>query len=79
MVGRLGAERVTDFVLQVIYSYSDEGGIAKMLANRLGTIPGGGWVLPVWREMGGQQVCNKHPELHGAAGVLLSTDQARNG
>lgn len=64
-------------MLQVIYSYSDEGGIAKMLANHLGTTPGGGWVLPVWREMGGQQACNMHPELHGAAGVLHSSNQAR--
>ncbi len=63
-------------MLQVIYSYSDEGGISKMLANHLGTTSGGAWVLPVWREMGGQQVCNMHPELHGAAGVLLSRDQA---
>ena len=47
-----------------------------MLANRLGTRDGGGWMLPVWREMGGQQACNAHPELHGAAGVLLSDDQA---
>ncbi|CAK0763317.1 hypothetical protein CVIRNUC_003045 [Coccomyxa viridis] len=60
---------------KVIYSFSDEGGIAKMLANRLGTRDGGGWMLPVWREMGGQQACNTHPELHGAAGVLLSDDQ----
>lgn len=63
-------------VLQAIYSYSDEGGISKMLANHLGTTSGGDWVLPVWREMGGQQACNMHPELHGAAGVLLSSDQA---
>ena len=63
-------------VLQVIYHYSEEGGIAKMLANHLGMTSGGGWMLPVWREMGGQAVCNTHPELHGAAGVLLSDDQA---
>lgn len=63
-------------VLQVIYSYNEEGGIAKMLANHLGMTSGGGWMLPVWREMGGQAVCNTHPELHGAAGVLLSDDQA---
>ncbi len=69
----------TSFCMQVIYSYSDEGGIAKMLANHLGMTPGGGWMLPVWREMGGQQACNTHPELHGAAGVLLSTDQAGPG
>ena len=61
---------------QVIYSYGDEGGISKMLANHLGTTAAGNWVLPVWREMGGQQACNMHPELHGAAGVLLSSNQA---
>ena len=63
--------------VQAIFSYSDEGGIAKMLANHLGTTAGGGWMLPVWREMGGQQVCNMHPELHGQAGVLLSDNQVQ--
>ncbi len=64
--------------MQAIFSYRDEGGIAKMLANHLGTTASGGWMLPVWREMGGQQVCNTHPELHGQAGVLLSDDQVQH-
>lgn len=63
-------------MLQVIYSYSDEGGISKMQANHVGTTADGWWMLPVWREMGGQPLCNTHPELHGAAGVLLSDDKA---
>ena len=61
--------------LQVVYAFKDEGGIAKMIANKLRTTQEGHWLLPFWREMGGQAECNTRPELHGAPGLLVSPDQ----
>lgn len=58
-----------------MYTYSDEGGIAKMVANKLRVGCDGRWLLPFWREMGGQPECNRQPGLHGAPGVLASADQ----
>ncbi len=62
---------------QMVMSYDDEGGIAKMIANQLTTARDGSWVLPFWREMGGAAECRQQAELHGLPGVLLSRDQAR--
>jgi hypothetical protein len=58
-----------------VYTYSEEGGIAKMIANKLRVGSDGQWLLPFWREMGGQPECNQQPALHGAPGVLASADQ----
>ena len=60
---------------QAVYAYKDEGGIAKMIANHLKVTKDGQWLLPFWREMGGQATCNTHPELHGVPGLLVSPDQ----
>jgi len=63
---------------QMVLAYDDEGGIAKMIANKLIRARDGSWVLPFWREMGGPAACRQRPELHGEAGVLLTRDQARS-
>ena len=60
---------------QAVYAYKDEGGIAKMIANKVRLTRDGQWLLPFWREMGGQAACNTQPELHGAPGLLVSPDQ----
>ncbi len=62
----------------MVLAYDDEGGIAKMIANKLTRARNGSWVLPFWREMGGPAACRQRPELHGEAGVLLTRDQARS-
>ena len=35
---------------QVIYGFSHEGGIPKVIANKLAVGGGGEWLLPFWRE-----------------------------
>ena len=61
--------------MQNVYTYEDVGVIAKMIANKLRVGRYGQWLLPFWREMGGQPECNLQPALHGAPGVLASSDQ----
>lgn len=56
-------------------SFDEEGGIAKMVANKLGVDSSGQWLLPFWREMGGHN-CTNAPGMHGVPGILLSSDQA---
>ena len=36
--------------LQIIYSFDAEGGIPKVIANKLAIGTDGGWLLPFWRE-----------------------------
>ena len=62
------------YALQVLLSFDLEGGIAKMVANKLAVGQDGRWLLPFWREMGGQN-CTHSPSMHGKAGVLVSDDQ----
>lgn len=60
----------------MILSFSKEGGIGKMIANKPTLGPDGELLLPFWREMSGLH-CNHAPTMHGKAGVLRSVDQAR--
>ena len=61
-------------IAQVVFSFDSEGGIAKMVANKIALGPKGEWLLPFWREMGGND-CTHAPGMHGRAGVLISEDQ----
>jgi hypothetical protein len=49
-----------------------------MIANKLRVDASGRWLLPFWREMGGQPSCNTRPSLHGMPGLLVSTDKVRS-
>lgn len=60
--------------MQLVYAFEEDGGIAKMVANKIVLGPKGEWLLPFWREMGGQN-CMHSPSMHGKAGVLISHDQ----
>ncbi|CAL8467786.1 g7324 [Coccomyxa elongata] len=60
---------------QMVYSFDEEGGIAKMIANKLTISSRGHWLLPFWREMGGQPECNMQPAKHGMPGLLVSPDK----
>ncbi len=60
---------------QVVYSFDEEGGIAKMIANKLMVNSKGQLLLPFWREMGGQPECNQRAALHGMPGLLISNDK----
>lgn len=60
---------------QVIYSFEEDGGIGKMVSNKIAIGLRGEWLLPFWREMGGQY-CKQAPAMHGRAGVLISEDKA---
>ena len=62
---------------QVVYSFDEEGGIAKMIANKLVVNSRGHFLLPFWREMGGQPECNRQAALHGMPGLLVSDDKVR--
>ena len=59
--------------MQVVYSFEKDGGIAKMVANKLAQGSRGEWLLPFWREKGGQE-CSNATAWHGRAGVLISED-----
>ena len=61
-------------MLQIVYAYDEDGGIGKMVANQLVIGRSGEWLLPFWREMGGQN-CTQMPSEHGKAGVLISNDK----
>lgn len=61
-------------LLQTVASFDSEGGIAKMVANKLAVTASGKWLLPFWREMGGHD-CTHAPAEHGKAGVLVSSDK----
>jgi len=58
---------------QVVYPFEEDGGIAKMVANKVAIGPRGEWLLPFWREKGGQD-CSNDTAWHGRAGVLISED-----
>ena len=58
----------------MVYAYEEDGGIGKMVANQLAIGRSGEWLLPFWREMGGQNCSQNHAE-HGKAGVLISYDK----
>lgn len=58
----------------MVYPYEADGGIGKMVANQLVLGRSGEWILPFWREMGGQNCSQNHGE-HGKAGVLISYDK----
>lgn len=62
---------------QVVYSFNEEGGIAKMIANKLMVNSRGTLLLPFWREMGGQPECDRQSQLHGIPGLLMSNDGVR--
>ncbi|KAK9909563.1 hypothetical protein WJX75_004152 [Coccomyxa subellipsoidea] len=63
---------------KVVYSFDEEGGIAKMIANKLVVNSRGHFLLPFWREMGGQPECNRQAALHGMPGLLVSDDKGGN-
>ena len=58
----------------MVFAYEEDGGIGKMVANKLAIGSSGEWLLPFWREMGGQNCSQNHAE-HGKAGVLISYDK----
>lgn len=47
-----------------------------MVANKMAIGPDGQWLLPFWREQGGED-CMESPDMHGKAGVLISEDKVR--
>ncbi len=61
----------------MVYSFDEEGGIAKMIANKLTITSRGHWLLPFWREMGGQPECNTEAAKHGMPGLLVSPDKVQ--
>ena len=67
---------------QMVYSFKEEGGIPKVIANTIAIAPGGDWLLPFWREndpWDASTLCNQQPQLMGVPGVLLSSDKVREG
>ena len=68
---------MTENLLQIIYPFDEDGRIGKMIANKLIVGPDGQWLLPFWREMGGQD-CLQSPSMHGKAGLLISANKVRN-
>ena len=66
----------------MVYTFEDEGGIPKVIANKLAVTPTGAWLLPFWRENDRWDAgagCNAQPGLMGVPAVLVSTNQARVG
>ncbi|KAK9797082.1 hypothetical protein WJX73_005306, partial [Symbiochloris irregularis] len=61
---------------KMLLSYDTEGGIAKMVSNKPAVSPEGHWLLPFWREMGGNN-CTHSPGMHGKPGLLISSDQGQ--
>lgn len=61
---------------QLVLSYDTEGGIAKMVSNKVAATADGRWLLPFWREMGGTN-CTQDPGMHGRPGLLSSADGVR--
>ena len=59
---------------QGVWAFGEEGGIAKMVANKPAVDGRGRWLLPAWRENGG--ACQGQKQLHGAPAFLTSSDQA---
>ena len=62
---------------QVLFSWAELGGIAKLSCNQISISHTGEWLLPFWMELGGAAPCQTVPKLHGVAGVLISPDQVR--
>ena len=60
---------------QVLFSWAELGGIAKLSCNQISINRAGEWLLPFWMELGGAAPCQTVPKLHGVAGVLISPDQ----
>ena len=72
----------TLMVSQVLFTFEDEGGIPKVIANKLALTPTGAWLLPFWRENDRWDAgagCNAQPGLMGVPAVLVSSNQARLG
>lgn len=68
--------------MQMVYAFAKEGGIPKVIANKIAIAAGGVWLLPFWRENDPWDagiVCNARPDLMGVPGVLISGDKVREG
>ena len=65
----------------MILPYDAEGGIPKVVANKLAVLASGAWILPFWREPGKtcpklrSEVKDPKDIVRGSAGVLISGDQ----
>jgi hypothetical protein len=62
---------------QVLDSWADQGGIAKLVCNQISINTRGEWLLPFWHELGGSMACQQVPKLHGVAGVYITPDQVQ--
>ena len=63
----------------MVYAFVEEGGIPKVIANKIAVVPGGLWLLPFWREhdpWDAGAAGNAQRGLSGVPGVLISTDRA---
>ena len=66
---------------QLMLPYDAEGGIPKVVANKMAVLGSGAWVLPFWREPGKtcpklrSEVKDPKDIVKGSAGVLISGDQ----
>jgi hypothetical protein len=66
--------------VQVVLTFEDEGGIPKVIANKLALTPTGAWLLPFWRENDRWDAgpgCNAQPGLMGVPAVLISSNKVR--
>lgn len=67
--------------VQLVYPFRAEGGISKVLANRLHVAGNGDWLLPFWREDDPSDTpysCNlQHMRYNGVPAILISSDNVR--
>ncbi|KAK9823715.1 hypothetical protein WJX72_004851 [[Myrmecia] bisecta] len=59
---------------EVVWAFSEEGGIPKVVANKLAVAHNGNWVLPFWHEAV-SEACGSKLDVNQAAGVLVSSDK----
>ena len=65
-----------------MYGFAKEGGIPKVIANKIAISPAGEWLLPFWRENDQWDAgasCNARLDLMGVPGVLISGDKVSEG
>ncbi len=67
---------------QVVYDFKAEGGIPKLIANKVTYNADTAWLLPFWRaadRWNAPWTCNQAMKLSGVAGALLSEDEVPMG